>query len=221
MADPTFVHHANSMVELLQKGSECFMSTAWKAMKSDERTPYKSERLEGMAVIGRSDDDGATPVINPMVTTADATSTKFEGLDFVHRNETRMVSGKTRPRAIWYNNVSYCYTHRRLDKGPERTMLQHREGIGCWILARQYWQTQLVWASCRLEYPAWVSRFCSAIWVRRYAEAPPLWAAGKEEKQEESLGNYSIQLCSWDNSVGALGQLLRRLGTWMTYTKTI
>lgn len=28
MADPTFVHHASSMVELLQKGSECFMSTA-------------------------------------------------------------------------------------------------------------------------------------------------------------------------------------------------
>ena len=54
-----------------------------------------------MADNGRStDEEGTTPTINPMVTTVDASSTNFEGLDLVHIKETRIVSGKTKPRAI-------------------------------------------------------------------------------------------------------------------------
>ena len=71
-----------------------------------------------MADNGRStDEEGTTPTINPMVTTVDASSTNFEGLDLVHTKETRIVSGKTKPRAIWYNNgVSYCCIHLMFDK---------------------------------------------------------------------------------------------------------
>jgi hypothetical protein len=38
-AEPMFVHHANSMVELLQCGSELLMSTACSAMKREDSTP--------------------------------------------------------------------------------------------------------------------------------------------------------------------------------------
>ena len=39
MAEPAFVHHANSMVELLQYGKELLINTAWMAMKREEKTP--------------------------------------------------------------------------------------------------------------------------------------------------------------------------------------
>lgn len=39
IAEATLLHHASSMVELLQYGRELLMRTACTAMKRDERTP--------------------------------------------------------------------------------------------------------------------------------------------------------------------------------------
>jgi hypothetical protein len=74
--------------------------TAWKAMKSDERKPKNKERLEGAAFAGTVA-DGATPTKKPAATTIAAITTRVEGLERVCTEDTRMVRGRTRPRAIY------------------------------------------------------------------------------------------------------------------------
>ena len=66
------------MVELLQCGSELLMSTAWRAIKREDKTPYNKDRDDGTAVTGM-EEDGATPMKNPNVTTAAADKTFFVG----------------------------------------------------------------------------------------------------------------------------------------------
>lgn len=73
--------------------------TAWKAIKSDERRPYNRERLEGATWEGTAA-DGATPSKKPMVTDPAAIPTRIEGTVRVCAENTTMVRGRTRPRAI-------------------------------------------------------------------------------------------------------------------------
>lgn len=51
-------------------------------------------------------DDGATPHINPKVTMPAANITLPDGVDLLSADETAMVRGSTRPRAIYPEQVN-------------------------------------------------------------------------------------------------------------------
>lgn len=58
------------------------------------------ERVDGMDLVGRFF-EGTTPIAKPRVTTMAAAITFGTGIFRVCTLETRIVSGRTRPRAIW------------------------------------------------------------------------------------------------------------------------
>jgi hypothetical protein len=121
-AEPTFVHHASWMVELLQYGREVLIRTAWNAMNKDERTPYARDTIEGVAMSGTLE-DGATPRKNPPVTMALARMTLRLGIVWVFTDETMMVSGRTRPLAIWKKEASTPRRHRVLNTSLRRVSI--------------------------------------------------------------------------------------------------
>ncbi len=48
-AEPALLHHASCMEELLQYGRDILISTAWNAMKSDDKKPYARDESDGTA----------------------------------------------------------------------------------------------------------------------------------------------------------------------------
>jgi hypothetical protein len=74
-------------------------------MKSDDRTPYPRDKSEGVAVSGTFE-DGATPRKKPPVTTTLARMTFPLGAERVWKLDTTIVSGRTRPLAIWKKEAS-------------------------------------------------------------------------------------------------------------------
>lgn len=55
---------------------------------------------------GIEEDDGTTPHMNPKVTMPAAIITLPDGVDLLNTDETAMVRGSTRPRAIYSEQVS-------------------------------------------------------------------------------------------------------------------
>ena len=76
-----------------------------------------------------SADDGTTPHMNPTVTMPAAIITLPDGVDLLNTDETAMVRGSTRPRAICPNKLIIDSVINLTIPGRKKHL--HHEGKGC------------------------------------------------------------------------------------------